>query len=315
MSIDIDLIRRVRGRIDPAFLNSPLLRPTALGEALGCSLALKVETLNPIRSFKGRGTEALMDSLSPAPRHVVATSSGNFGQGLAYAATRRGVTCTIFSGVNDNPLKIDAMRKLGAEVRLVADGVDSKAEARRHAEAIGALLVEDGAHPEIAAGAGTLAMELLEAFPQPEIAVVQIGDGALISGVGSWIRAMSPTTRIIGVTAAGAPAMRVSLEQGQSVRIACETIADGLAIQRPVPSALGEIRAVVDAVIEVEEDAIIDGVALLLKAGIMAEPSAAVGVAAIMRNAETFRGRSVAAIVTGSNIRPELLREAVRRDR
>ena len=313
--ISLEQIRTVRSLIDPVFLDSPILAPADLADALGCTPVLKIETLNPIRSFKGRGTEALMASLSSMPKSVVATSSGNFGQGLARAATRRGVKAIIYSGAGDNPLKLDAMHRLGAEVRLVPEGGDGKGEARRAAAEIGALLVEDGAHSEIAAGAGTIALELLAQAGNLDVVVVQIGDGALIAGVGSCFRAMSPATRIIGVTAAAAPAMRASLEKGEPVSAIPRTIADGLAIHRPVATAIEEVRSVVDDIIEVEEEEILDAVALLLKrTSLVAEPSGAVGVAALMRRPEIFRGRTVGSIITGSNIRPDLLLAAASRD-
>jgi threonine dehydratase len=301
--------------IDPIFLGAPVLHNEALDAALGCTCALKIETLNPIRSFKGRGTEALMASLDPLPPHVVATSSGNFGQGLARAATRRGVAATIFSGEDDNPAKLAAMRELGAEVRLVPRGEDGKKIARRAAEELGALFIEDGAHDEIAAGAGTMALELTHQLSEIDIVVVQIGDGALVTGVGSWIKALSPRTKIIGVTAKGAPAMLASIKAGKPVSSTSDTIADGMAIHTPVVSAIAEISAGVDEILAVEDEAILDAMALLLgRAGIVAEPSGAAGVAAMMRQAKVFQGRKVAAIITGSNVRPNLLAEAVKRN-
>jgi threonine dehydratase len=117
--ITSDEIEAAGRSIDPVFLDSPLLRDTLLDDALGCRLALKVETLNPIRSFKGRGTEALFAALRQKPHAVVATSTGNFGQGVARAATRRGIAATILAPEGSNPLKLAAMERLGATVRLV----------------------------------------------------------------------------------------------------------------------------------------------------------------------------------------------------
>lgn len=148
-------ILAMRNVIDPVFLNSPQMRHPALDDALGCSVTLKVETLNPIRSFKGRGTEAVLASLSPRPRAVVTASSGNFGQGLAWAARRRGIGATVFCPANTNPLKVEAMRRLGADVHLLEPGVDESGAARAAASGTNApLFIEDGAHREIACGAG-----------------------------------------------------------------------------------------------------------------------------------------------------------------
>ena len=309
-------IVRARTLIDPVFLDSPVLGHDALDTALGCACVLKIETLNPIRSFKGRGGEALMASLDPRPAHVVATSSGNFGQGLSRAARRRDVGVTIFSEEGDNPEKLDAMRRLGAEVRLVPRGTDGKATARRAAETMGARFVEDGAHPEIAIGAGTMAEELTRQCPELDAVVVPIGDGSLITGVGSWFKAASPRTRVVGVIAASAPAMRLSLDARRPIAAPAETIADGLAIHTPVASAIDCVAAVVDEILSVDDEALLDGMALLLRgAGVVSEPSGAAGIAAIRLNRALFDGRRVAVIITGSNVRPELLAEAARRAR
>jgi threonine dehydratase len=308
-------IARARALIDPVFLGSPAVHHATLDTVLGCGLTLKLETLNPIRSFKGRGTEALMASLGKRPSHVVATSSGNFGQGIARAAAKRDIKATIFSEDDINPAKLDAMRRLGAEVQLVPCGENTKAIAHQAAVEAGALYIEDGAHPEIAAGAGTIAMELGSQCGKFDAMLVQIGDGALVTGIGSWIKATSPRTRVVGVTAAGAPAMRASIKAREPVGIASNTIADGMSIHTPVASAVREVGAVVDHILEVDDEAILDAMALLLGgASLVAEPSGAAGVAAIMCNAHLFRGMNVAAIVTGANVRPELLAEAARRN-
>jgi threonine dehydratase len=309
-------IVRVRAMIDPVFLDSPVLGNDALDTALGCACLLKIETLNPIRSFKGRGAEAVMASIDPRPTHVVGTSSGNWGQGLARAARRRGVGVTIFSEEGDNPQKLDAMRRFGAEVRLMPRGADGKATARREAEAMGARFVEDGAHPEIAAGAGTMAEELTRQCPALDAVVVPIGDGALISGVGSWFKATSPGTRVVGVTAAGSPAMRLSLEAHRPITAPAETIADGIAIHTPVASAVDDVASVVDEILSVDDESLLDAMALLLRtAGVVSEPSGAAGIAAILRHRAKFETHRVAVIITGSNVRPELLAEAAHRAR
>jgi threonine dehydratase len=311
-------IVRARALIDPVFLDSPVHSHEALDAALGCACVLKIETLNPIRSFKGRGAEAVMASMNPLPAHVVGTSSGNWGQGLARAARRRGVGVTIFSAEGDNPGKLDAMRRLGAEVRLMPRGVDGKAAARLATEAMGAggRFVEDGAHPEIAIGAGTMAEELTRQSPGLDAVLVPIGDGALITGVGSWFKATSPGTRVVGVTAAGSPAMRLSLDAHRPITAPAQTIADGIAIDTPVASAVEDVAAVVDEIVSVDDEALLDAMALLLRgAGVVSEPSGAAGIAAILRHRALFEGRRVAVIVTGSNVRPELLAEAARRAR
>src|SRR5262245_2607292 len=105
-------ILAARTAIDPVFLDSPLMRHPALDAALGCVVTLKIDNLNPIRSFKGPGTEAVLHALTPRPSAVVTASSGNFGQGIAWAARRRGIAATIYAPAGANPMKVDAMRRL-----------------------------------------------------------------------------------------------------------------------------------------------------------------------------------------------------------
>lgn len=303
-------IDAARALIDPVFLNSPVMRHPGLDEVLGCRCALKIETLNPIRSFKGRGTEAFMASLQPLPRAVVAASAGNFGQGLARAALARGVAATVFCAAAANPAKLAAMRRLGATVQLVAgDEDDAKTAARAAASETGALFVEDGAHAEIAAGAGTIAQELTDAGVRPQVLLVPIGDGALAIGTGSWMKAISPSTRIVGVVAQGAPAMADSFRNGRAVASErADTIADGICIRTPIASAVAQLTAVVDEILLVTDEAILQAVRLLMReAGVLAEPAAAAGVAALIANRERFRDAEVATIVTGSHLDPALL--------
>ena len=142
--LSLERIAQAAGVIDPVFLDSPQFLAESLGPELGCRLVVKVETLNPIRSFKGRGAEYFAASLEGRP-HLVCTTAGNFGQGLAYAARKRGLPLTIFSSLHANPLKVERMRALGAEVRLAGEDFDAAHEvAKRFAAEIGARLVEDG---------------------------------------------------------------------------------------------------------------------------------------------------------------------------
>jgi len=296
-------ILAARAAIDPVFLDSPAMSHGALDEALGCACLLKVETLNPIRSFKGRGTEAVVAALAPRPDAVVATSSGNFGQGLARAAAGRGIAATILAPAWANPLKLEAMRRLGATVRLAEpDEGAGKDLARRIAAETGALFVEDGGHPVISAGAGTIAQELTG--HDLDDVIVQIGDGALATGIGSWFKAHAPEVRIVGVVARGAPAMAQSFAAGRAIDTpGTDTIADGMAISRPVPSAVAQLRACVDEILLVDDGAILDAARLLLRtAGVMAEPSGAAGLAAVLTNRDRFAGRRVATVITGSNL-------------
>jgi threonine dehydratase len=286
-----DQIVATRRVIDAVFLDSPLMRHPALDDAVGCAVTLKVETLNPIRSFKGRGTEAVLAALTPRPPAVVTASSGNFGQGIAWAARRRGIAAVIHAPARANPLKVEAMRRLGATVHLVEPGTDEADAAREAAARTGAPLIEDGAHREIAAGAGTIAQEMTVAGLRPDVVLVQIGDGALVTGIGSWLKATSPATRVVGVTARRAPAMADSVAAGAPVERPADTIADGLSITRPVAGALEQVAAAVDEMLSVADDTMLAAMRLLIQtAGVVAEPSGAAGIAALMEHRSRFHG-------------------------
>jgi threonine dehydratase len=302
-----------RALIDPVFLDSPTMRHPALDESLGCRCILKVETLNPVRSFKGRGTEALVASLPSSTRGVIATSSGNFGQGLARAARRRGIEATIVCPPTANPMKVEAMRRLGATVHPASLGEgEGKELAQRMAADLGLLFIEDGAHLEIAAGAGTIGQELTEGGHGPDVLVIQVGDGALAIGVGAWMKDHAPGTRIIGIIASSAPSMARSLAAGREVEVPSDTIADGMAINRPVAGVIGLLDQVLDEVLLVEDESLRRAIRLLSDAaGLIAEPSGAAGVAAVMANRERFAGLDVATVITGSNLDPAMRAELV----
>ena len=309
--LSVERIEQAAGIIDPVFLNSPQFRAEPLEQELDCRVVVKVETLNPIRSFKGRGAEYLMAMLGGRPQLVCATA-GNFGQGMAYAARKRGLSLTIFASVTANPLKVARMRALGAEVRLV--GEDFKAAhsaAKVFAAETGGTLIEDGRVPAIAEGAGTIGLELLR-WPEPFDAIlVPLGDGALLAGVARWVKAHRPATRMIGICASGAPAMERSWRARQAQELErTETIADGIAVQSPYPEAVTDLVGLVDDILLVEDDALLSAMQLAHRElGVVLEPSGAAGLAALTTYRERFKGQSIGTILTGGNVAAEQMRQ------
>ena len=292
--------------IDEVFLGTPQYETEALGGELGLRLVCKVETANPIRSFKGRGTDYLLHRLGGEhPGRLVCASAGNFGQGLAYAARKRGVPLTVFAAENANAAKVEGMRRLGAEVRLEGEDLDeAKVAARVLAGSEGWRFVEDGREAEIAEGAGTIALELCR-WPEPFDAVlVPLGNGALLSGVGTWIKAHAPSTEVIGVCAEGAPAMALSLREGvRKTAEKADTIADGIAVRVPVEEALSDLVGMVDDVLLVDDGTIVRAMRLLFwKMGLVIEPAGAAGVAALLAHRERFAGALVATPLCGANL-------------
>ena len=304
-------IEQAMSVIDPVFLHTPQYRAESLDAVLGCRLVVKVETVNPIRSFKGRGASYLLANV-PAGAQLICASAGNFGQAMAYACRSKGVRLIVYASVNANPLKVARMRDLGAEVRRYGDDFDAaKIEAKRVAQRQGIRMVEDSLDPATVEGAGTIGLELLR-WPEPLDAVlVALGNGALVNGVGRWVKANAPATAVVAVAAAGAPAMVESWQTGTIVEYpTASTIADGIAVRVPIPEAVTDMREAVDDALLVRDEMLLTGMRLLHQhLGLVVEPSAAVGVAALLENPARFKDQTVASILCGGNLTPQQVRE------
>ena len=261
----------------------------------------------PVRSFKGRGTETVMSDVSQragSPAAVCA-SAGNLGQALAYSGARRGIPVTVVAARTANPLKIERIRALGASVRL--EGIDienARLSARRIAVDEGACLVEDSLDIATCEGAGTMGLELLDRGQELDTLVIALGGGAMASGVGHVAKSLAPHVEVIAVQPVGAPAMALSWRNGSVVETdTIDTIADGVAGRCPIPEVLDDLLVVIDDVALVSEESIKAGMRLLYRhAGIVVEPSAALGVATVLENPERFAGRRLATIICGSNV-------------
>ncbi|MGC4193084.1 MAG: pyridoxal-phosphate dependent enzyme [Thermomicrobiales bacterium] len=311
--IFLDAIAQAMEIIDPVFLHTPQYVDPGLSEALGCEVLLKVETPNPIRCFKGRGACVYMASVEPGMR-VVGASAGNFGQAIAWAGRERGIPVTIFAATTANARKLDRMRALGAEVVLSGRDFDAAKEAARAfaASEPGVRFVEDAADVETVIGAGTIGLELvsLPDARRPDVLLVPLGNGALINGIATWTKAHAPGMRIVGVVAEAAPSMQISWRTGvPTTTETAETVADGIGVRVPVPSAVALTRRLVDDIVTVSEDAIREALVLMRDAaGMLLEPSAAVGIAALMTDPSLRTGR-VGTIVTGANASDALIAE------
>jgi threonine dehydratase len=308
-------IRAAIERVPAALRDMPQFVSEPLSAALGRSVVVKAESANPIGCFKGRGTWLAVEAMAGAGEvgertGLVAASAGNFGQGVAYAARAHRVPFVVFAALNANAAKVTAMRRLGAEVRLVGEDFDAAREAAAdHANATGWRLIVDGADARIAIGAGTMAVELTDGverdeLPSLEALYVPVGNGALIGGIGVWLRAAAPGTRLIGVQAEGAPAMARSWREGRAIETpTVDTVADGIAARVPVPEALEIMRGVVDDMVLVDDPAILDAQRELTDGlPFTVEPSAAAAWAA-MRNAPAGAG-AIGFILTGGNLPP-----------
>ncbi|MHC9295817.1 threonine ammonia-lyase [Mycobacterium sp. LTG2003] len=292
--------------IDPVFLDTPLYRCEGLEPALGCAVSIKLETANPVRSFKGRGTEVVASLLADAgSRTVVCASAGNLGQALAWSGRGRGLDVTVVASRFAPAVKLDRIRALGATLHLV-DGDHEMARDRAAAIARhdGIRLLEDSLDIETCEGAATIRLELIDGAPSFDAVLIALGGGALATGVGHVLKTCAPDVEVICVQPLGAPAMTRSWHERRVVTTeSTDTIADGVAGRRPIAAVLDDLLQVADDAVLVRESSIIAGMRMLLDhAGLVVEPSGALGIAAVLENPDRFAGRHVATIVCGSNV-------------
>jgi threonine dehydratase len=297
-------IRAARRVIDPVFLDTPLYRCQALEPGLGCAVSIKLETANPVRSFKARGTELVASLLAGSgSRAVVCASAGNLGQALAWSGRGRGLQVTVVASRFAPAVKLDRIRALGARLELVDGDFDlARERAAAIARSDGIRLVEDSLDIETCEGAATIGLELTGTVF--DAVLIALGGGALATGVGHVLKTLAPEVEVICVQPLGAPAMTLSWRQRRVVTTGpTDTIADGVAGRRPIPAVLNDLLLVADDAVLVSEASIISGMRMLLEhAGLVVEPSAALGIAAILEDRDRFAGRHVVTIVCGSNV-------------
>ncbi len=305
-------IRAAHDRLPRGFRDSPQYVHEGLSAELGVPVILKVETVNPIRSFKGRGTWTVIQALAGEgrigpTRPVVCVSAGNFGQGVAYAARALGIPSVVFCSTRANRGKVARMRALGAEVIEHGEDFDAaRGASDAYAAERDAELLVDGDDARISTGAATMAVELTDAaergdLPMPAIFAVPVGNGALLNGVGSWLRVAAPSCRVLGVQAAEADAMTRSWHAGRPVDTdSADTYADGIASRVAIPRAVELMIGRVDDMVTVTEAQLRDAQAVLTEAtGITVEGAAAASWAGLLRGSRPD-GPAVV-IVTGSN--------------
>jgi threonine dehydratase len=308
--LDLARIQAAKEQISPEFRDTPQFVCPPLSDLLRCELVIKLETANPIRSFKGRGTEVVASRIAQnfGPQAAVCASAGNLGQALAYSGRRRGIEITVIAGSSANATKIDRIRQLGATVELVEGDIeDARTRAREIADGGGAFLVEDSENLDTCEGAGTIGLELLDKFDGIDAVLLALGGGALATGVGHVFKSMAPMTEVVCIQPKGAPAMALSWRARSIITTeSTDTIADGVAGRFPILAVLNDLLAVADHVPLVEEASIVEGMRMLYRhAGLIVEPSAALGIAAVLENPSRFRDKRVVSVICGSNVLPE----------
>jgi threonine dehydratase len=294
--VSLDEIRRAADRIADLVRRTPLIE---VGDVAGESnFGIKCENMQPAGAFKIRGAYNMVAQLPQASQRsgVITYSSGNHGQAMALAARRLGIPAVVVMPETAPGVKVDGARRLGAEVLFAGTTVlDRQARAEAEAQARGLTMVPPFDHPWIIAGQGTCGVEIVEQSRSLSAVYVPIGGGGLVSGVAVAVKSLRSDVRVIGVEPEGAPKMTASRAAGRPVTLPkTQSIADGLMSIRPGDLTFAHVQALVDDVVTVTE---------FKHANVVAEPSGAASVAAVLRGARDTPG--AVAVVSGGNVAPE----------
>jgi len=292
---------------------TPLFHSPSLSRRLGCAVYVKCENLSPIRSFKARGAIYCLSRLGPEVDGVICASTGNHGQGMAYAARLCGRRAVVYVPETTTAQKMAAIQHFGAELRVTSGGLsEANQEARRVAGAERLLYVEDGEDREVLIGCATLGLEVVEQLPELDTLFVPVGGGNLIAACALSVKALRPDSTVVGVQSAAAPAVYESWRAGRALTIErCDTFAGGLATKYPGPLTFPYIQSWVNEIILVSEEALLDAaLTMLAEIGQLPEGAGAAALAALLADPERWQGRTLVLIMSGGNFEPMIWEHA-----
>ncbi|MGH9003556.1 MAG: threonine ammonia-lyase, partial [Acidimicrobiia bacterium] len=295
---------------------TPSAHSRTLSSVLGCTVVVKFENLQFVSAFKERGALNKLLQLDDGERAkgVVAMSAGNHAQAVAYHATRLGIDATIVMPRATPFVKVQRTRELGATVVLLGEDLAAaETEALRLARTEGRTYVHPFDDPDVIAGQGTCALEMLADDPDLDVLLVPVGGGGLLAGMAVAARHLSPGIELVGVETERYAAM-AALLAGTEAKVGGPTIAEGIAVPRPGRLTGEIIKALVDDVVTVSEENIEEAMNLLLEIEkVVVEGAGAAGVAALVAHRERFAGRKVGVVLTGGNVDPRLLASVIMR--
>jgi threonine dehydratase len=315
--LTLDHVRAAHDRIRDSIVATPTLHSQTLSKLTGANIYLKFENLQFTAAYKERGALNAILLLSEEQRGkgVIAASAGNHAQGLSYHGTRLGIPVTIVMPVPTPTVKVMQTESVGGKVVLFGETFDDAYEHARQLEAEqGLTFVHPFDDPNVAAGQGTVALEMLESIPSLDMLVVPIGGGGLLSGMGTAARALMPDIGLIGVQAELYPSMYALLN---NLQMPCEgdTLAEGIAVKMPGAFTSKVIRELVDEIVLVNEAHLETAVSLLLQIEkTVVEGAGAAGLAAVMAHPEKFADKNVGVVLCGGNIDTRLLANVLLRD-
>lgn len=312
-----DDVQRAEKVLAGAVINTDFDHSRTLSSLLGAQVWLKFENLQFTASFKERGALNKLASLTPTERKagVIAMSAGNHAQGVAYHATRLGISATIVMPEGTPSVKVENTRGHGAEVIVTGASLeDAAAFARTEGKQRGLAFIHPYDDPLIIAGQGTIAIEMLAAVPSLDVLVVPIGGGGLISGMAIAAKAIKPEIEIIGVEALLYPSMLNKIS-GSDLPCRGDTLAEGIAVKAPGILTEQIVRALVSDILLVSEVELEDALTLLIEIEkTVVEGAGAAGLAAVLANKARFSGRNVGLVLCGGNIDTRLLASVLTRE-
>ncbi|MFL6733526.1 MAG: threonine ammonia-lyase [Sphingomicrobium sp.] len=313
----IEEIRAAAKRIDGAVIRTPTLHSKALSEIIGAEVWLKFENLQLTAAYKERGAlnKLLQLSDDERKRGVIAASAGNHAQGVAYHGKRLGIPVTIVMPEATPLVKITQTEEHGAHVVIHGAMFDDAYAKARELEAEQELVfVHPFDDPQVIAGQGTIALEMLEDAPHLDTLCIPIGGGGLMSGIGIAARALKPKIALFGAEAELYPSMKCAIE-GTSMPAGGDTLAEGIAVKKPGELTAQILKGLIDEVLLVAERDLEQAVAILVAIEkTVVEGAGAAGLAAMLANKDRFRGRKVGTVLCGGNIDTHLLANVLVRD-
>ncbi|WP_421839279.1 threonine ammonia-lyase [Novosphingobium sp.] len=315
--LTLDDVRAAAARIAGQVVRTPTLHSKTLSEITGAEIWLKFENLQFTAAYKERGALNALLQLSDEQRAkgVIAASAGNHAQGLSYHGTRLGMPVTIVMPRTTPTVKIMQTESVGGNVVLEGETFDEAyAHARKLEAERGMTFVHPFDDPHVAAGQGTVALEMLEDVPGLDTLVVPIGGGGLLSGMGTAARGIKPSIGLVGVQATLFPSMYAKLK-GLDLPCGGDTIAEGIAVKEPGTFTSAVLKKIVDDIVLVSEPALETAVAVLLQIEkTVVEGAGAAGLAAVMTHRKRFAGRKIGLVLCGGNIDTRLLANVLLRD-
>lgn len=316
--ISLDIIKSAAELIRDKIIRTPLIYSPSLSRRFNANIFLKMENLQKTGSFKIRGATYKLLSVNKADgvSSVVAASAGNHAQGVALAAKNSGLTSTIVMPEWSSISKQEATRGYGGEVICFGQNLAESLSKAKEIAGDEKLFIHPFDDPDIITGQGTIGLEIFEDLNNPDIILVPVGGGGLISGIASALKAVRPGIKIIGVQAAACPSAKASLKRGKPVRVTSkQSIADGISVKQIGNHNFEIVKELVDDIVLVEEEEIAAAILMLLEQKkILAEGSGAVGLAAFLNGSVQVPPKSnVVLIISGGNVDSPLLGRILRK--